>query len=49
MADAVADGDAAAAGDMRHEWMQNRVALTLKVKPEKFVELLNDEDEGGGM
>ena len=48
MADsAPAEGDQQI-GDKRHEWMQNRVTLTLKVKADKFTELLNDE-EGGGM
>lgn len=50
MADAAAAPEAGeASGDERHEWMQSRVALTLKVKPEKFTELLSDEEEGGGM
>jgi len=43
------EGDKGGGGDIRHEWMRSRVAVTLKVKPEKFSELLNDEEEGGGM
>ena len=49
MADSAAPDAEASAGDKRHEWMQTRVALTLKVKQEKFTELLGDEEEGGGM
>ena len=43
------EGEQAGALDVRHEFMQHHVAVTLKVKPEKFSELLNDEEEGGGM
>ena len=30
-------------GDKRLEWMENRVVTTLKVKKEKFKELMGDE------
>jgi len=47
-------GDAPPAGgegdykstDRRLDWLRNRVALTLKIKPERFDELCEDEDGG---
>ena len=46
---AAAEGEQSGGGDKRYEWMSQRVAFTLKTKPEKFNDLLADEEEGGGM